>query len=128
MSCPCVSMDYYTIWWIFLNYMELNVTKKDFETCCWNVTNWEGILCTLWDLNKTFHVCQWLVAKSHGFFYITWDSMWLRWTLKLVGVVLEITKEFYVLVGIWLNCLHVRQWINVMSHGFFYSSCGTRCD
>ncbi len=34
-----------------MNHMGLNVIKKDFETCYWNATNWEGILCTLWDLN-----------------------------------------------------------------------------
>ncbi len=32
-----------------MNHMGLNVTK-DFETC-WNATNWEGILCNIWDLN-----------------------------------------------------------------------------
>jgi len=123
-----VSMDYYKAWWIFVNHMGLNVAKKEFETCCWSATDWEGILCTLWDLNWVLHVCQWLAAKSHGFFYIIWDSMWLKWTLKFIVVVLEIRREFYVLIGIWLNYSHVRQWITMASHGFFYRSRGIKCD
>jgi hypothetical protein len=50
----CMSMACCKVPWVFLHHLGLYVTKMDFETCWCSVRDYEGILCTRWDLIELF--------------------------------------------------------------------------
>ncbi len=53
-SFSCMSMACYEVPCMFLHHLGLCVTKMNFKTCCCSARNYEGILCTHWDLIELF--------------------------------------------------------------------------